>query len=88
MDIHAKMRPMPAPNEAAALAAVKVVQALSGPDLEKRVRAEIGDPLLAMFSLLAKNVNPDADDRAIARQVQLMILAYLVREELAKPAKK
>jgi hypothetical protein len=75
---------MPAPDEAHALAAVKRVQSLSGPDLEKRVRAEIGDPLLAMFSLLAKNVAPTASDQDIAQRVHLMILAYLVREDLSK----
>ena len=81
---------MPAPDEATALAAVKRVQSMSGPELEKRVRAEIGDPLLAMFSLLAKSIAPAASDQDIAQRVQLMILAYLVREDLssAKPAKK
>lgn len=78
------IRRMPAPDEAAALAAVKAVQSLAGPDFEKRVRAEVGDPLLAMFSLLAKSVAPSDDDRAIAQKVQLMLLSYLVREELAK----
>jgi hypothetical protein len=77
-------RRMPAPDEASALAAVKAVQSLSGPDFEKRVRTEVGDPLLAMFSLLAKNVAPSDDDRAIAEKVQLMLLSYLVREELGK----
>lgn len=85
---------MPAPDEAAALAAVKTVQALSGPEMEKRVRAEIGDPLLAMFSLLAKSTASEGDsERSIAQKVQLMIMAYLIRDELPaaasakKPAK-
>jgi hypothetical protein len=80
------------PDEQAGLAAVKKIQSLSGPDLEKRVRAEVGDPMLAFFSLLAKSAAPEDDDHAVAKKVHLMILAYLVRGELhggkteAKPA--
>jgi hypothetical protein len=76
------------PDEQTGLAAVKTVQSLSGPELEKRVRAEVGDPMLAFFSLLAKSVAPEEDDHAIAKRVHLMILAYLIRGELqsAKPA--
>lgn len=78
---------MSAPDEAAALAAVKTVQALSGPEMEKRVRATIGDPLLAMFSLLAKSTASEGDsERMIAQKVQLMIMAYLIREELTAPS--
>ena len=78
---------MAAPNEATALEAVKLVQSLTGAELEKRVRAEIGDPLLAMFALLAKSVSNTDDDREIAKKVQLMIIAYLVHEELGKAKK-
>jgi hypothetical protein len=73
------------PDEAKGLEVVKKIQSLSGPDLEKRVRAEVGDPLLAMFSLLAKSTAaPGDDDHAIARKVHLMVLAYLIRGELTK----
>ena len=77
------------PDEQTGLAAVQKIQALSGPDLEKRVRAEIGDPMLAFFALLAKSTSPGEDDHAIAKKVHLMILSYLIRGELqgsAKPA--
>jgi hypothetical protein len=74
------------PDEKTALEAVKRVQSLSGPELEKRVHAEIGDPMLAMFVLLAKNLSPEDDDQAIGKKVHTMILAYLIRGELSAPA--
>lgn len=70
------------PDEKTALAAAKKVQVLNGPELERRVRLEVGDPLLAIFALLAKSIEPTADDPAIARRVHGMVLAYLVRGEL------
>jgi hypothetical protein len=79
---------MAAPDEARALAAVRKVQSLSGWEIEKRVRAAVGDPLMAMFALLAKSVAPSDDDHEIAKKVHLMVLAYLVREELNNPALK
>jgi hypothetical protein len=79
---------MAAPDEATALAAVRKVQNLSGRDIETRVRAEVGDPLIAMFALLAKSVAPSDNDSETAKKVHLMVLAYLVREELNNPATK
>jgi hypothetical protein len=73
---------MTAPHEKAALRAVKSVQELNGPELESRVRAEVGDPLLAMFALMAKHGAPTDDERATAQKVQLMVLAYLSRAEV------
>ncbi len=73
---------MTAPHEKAALRAVKSVQELNGPELEARVRAEVGDPLLAMFALMAKHGAPTDDERATAQKVQLMVLAYLSRAEV------
>ena len=82
------------PDEATGLEVVKKIQSLNGPDLEKRVRAEVGDPMLAFFSLLAKSTaGPGDDDHTIAKKVHLMVLAYLIRGELhqkppvAAPAK-
>ncbi|MFO0728878.1 MAG: hypothetical protein U1E65_34180 [Myxococcota bacterium] len=80
---------MTAPDEQAALAAVKRVQALNGPSLEARVRAEVGDPLIAMFALMAKHGAPGDDERQTAQKVQLMVLSYLARGEIeAKSPKK
>jgi len=73
---------MSAPTEQAALKAVKLVQSLNGPELEARVRSEVGDPLLAMFALLAKHGAPSDDERATAQKVQLMVLGYLARGEI------
>ena len=73
---------MTAPHEKAALRAVKSVQELNGPELESRVRAEVGDPLLAMFALMAKHGAPTDDERATPQKVQLMVLAYLSRAEV------
>ena len=72
---------MSPPDEATALAAVQKVQRLNGFELEKCVRAEIGDPLLAMFSLLAQSIGP-RDDQEVTRIVHAMVLAYLIRGEL------
>jgi hypothetical protein len=75
------------PDEAKGLEVVKKIQSLNGPDLEKRVRAEVGDPMLAFFSLLAKSTAaPGDDDQAIAKKVHLMVLAYLIRGELHQPS--
>jgi hypothetical protein len=79
---------MAPPDEKTALAAVKSVQVLDGATLEKRVREEVGDPLLAMFSLLAKNLSPKDDDPAIAKKVHVMVLAYLIRGELESGKKR
>jgi hypothetical protein len=73
---------MAAPDEKTALEAVKKIQSMSGADIEKAVRAQLGDPLLAMFALLAQNVSPGDDERETAKKVQLMIIAYLVHDEL------
>lgn len=77
---------MSAPDEAAALAVVRKVQSLGGSELEKRVRTEVGDPMLALFSLLAKSIGPPNDDQEVARKVHAMILAYLIRGELDSSA--
>jgi hypothetical protein len=83
----AASEPMFPPDEAKGLEVVKKIQSLNGPDLEKRVRAEVGDPMLAFFSLLAKSTAaPGDDDHAIAKKVHLMVLAYLIRGELHQPA--
>ena len=79
------------PDEPTGLAVVQKIQSLNGPQLEQRVRAEVGDPMLAFFALLAKSTSPQDDDAQIARKVHLMVLAYLIRGELhgsPKPAPK
>ena len=71
------------PDEPTGLAVVKKIQSLDGPALEKRVRQEVGDPMLAFFSLLAKSTaGANEDETTLAKRVHLMVLAYLIRGEL------
>jgi hypothetical protein len=71
--------PVKPPDEAAAKKAVDKVAALKGDALDKRMTAEVGDAVLAFFSAFAKKVMGKVDDR----DVQLMVLAFLLRRELA-----
>lgn len=66
------------PQEAAAKKAVDAVAALNGAALDQRIVAEIGDAVLAFFSAFSKKVMGKVDDR----NVQLMVLAYLLRGDL------
>lgn len=75
---------MPAPTEPQALEALKVVQNLSGPNLQSRITDEIGTPMLGVLDSLAKAVFPKASTDDHHRTVHLMVLAYLMRAEAAK----
>jgi len=71
------------PDEATAKKAVDKVAALNGPALDARITGEIGDAVLAFFSAFSKKVMGKHDDK----NVQLMVLAYLLRGELAATAR-
>jgi hypothetical protein len=66
------------PAEALAKTAVEKVGALDGAALDQRIKAEIGDAVLAFFAAFSKKVMGKHDDR----NVQLMVLAYLLRGDL------
>ncbi len=72
------------PNEATARKAVDAVANLHGANLDQRIGAEVGDVVLAFFSAFASNVMPEPGADVLSRKVQLMVLAYLLRGDLAK----
>jgi hypothetical protein len=77
---------MSAPTEEAALAAMRKVQQLSGPQIEKAINEEIGDPMMAVFSMLVRHLDPFASEDQVSRRIHLMVLAYLMRNEInSKP---
>lgn len=76
---HQKLK---APSEAQAKKAVDKVSQLTAAQLDQAITAEVGDAMLAFFQAFARKViNETEDDRA--KTVQLMVLAYLARRELA-----
>lgn len=70
---------MPAPSEEKTLAAFQKVQRLGGQDLDARITAEIGNPMLGVFRTLARAVVPEHE---VAKVVHCMTLAYLMRHEV------
>jgi hypothetical protein len=68
-----------APDENAALDALREVQSLSGKDLDALITQEIGTPMLGVFSAIAKAVMPNTSDEDHPRVVHLMVLSYLMR---------
>jgi hypothetical protein len=72
---------MPASVDSA-LEAMKTVQALDGRSLEARIQADIGTPMMAVFTSLARSMFPEDDDEVVARKVHLMVLAYLLKGEV------
>jgi len=70
-----------APDEARAVAALEKVQALSAEELDALITREIGNPMLGVFSALAKAVNPGGDREEVFRAVHLMVLSYALRVE-------
>lgn len=72
---------MPPPPEDRVLTAWKKVQALSGPELNRTIDAEVGVPVLAAFRALAGAMKPGATEGELAQSVHLMVMAYLIRAE-------
>jgi hypothetical protein len=66
----------------AALEAMKTVQALDGRSMEARIQSEIGTPMMAVFTSLARNMFPEDDDDGVAKKVHLMVLAFLLKAEV------
>lgn len=75
---------MPAPKEDRAIQALKIVQALTGPELQARIDQEVGTPMLGVLDSLAKAVFPSAKAEDHHRQVHLMVLSYLMHLEVEK----
>lgn len=72
------------PSEAAAKKVIDSLASLDGAALEKRMGDEVGDAVLAFFSAFATKVLGPLDAEARAQTVQLMVLAYLARPQLAQ----
>src|SRR6185436_12580612 len=81
---HSKSKP---PSEAAAKKAVEAVASLDGAALNRRITDEVGDAMLAFFSAFSNKVLPhETDAERKAKQVQLMVLAYLSRVSVSERA--
>jgi hypothetical protein len=77
------------PDEKTALEAMKRVQGMSAHEIAKRMKDEVGDPMLAMFQLMAQTLTPDgAPNELTNRVVHLMVLAYTVRGEVGRQSPK
>lgn len=73
---------MAVPTDREAIEAAKKIQSLSGPELEEKVRSTIGTPMLAIFGVLARHLEPMIDEEALNRRVHLMVTAYLLKAEV------
>jgi hypothetical protein len=76
---------MPAPTEDEALAALRVVQDLGAEDFQAALKDELGGPVLQVMNALARALNPDDDEDAIARKMHLMMLAWLMARRAQSP---
>lgn len=72
------------PDEATARKAVDAVAVLNGAALDARIGSEVGDNVMAFFPALANRVMPEQGTAALAGKVHLMVLAYLLRGDLAR----
>ena len=79
---------MAAPGEQKVLAALKVVQNLDARQLDDAISRELGNPMLGVLDSLARALLPDLSDDKRHRTVHLMVLSYLMRAEVEKPARK
>lgn len=70
---------MVAPSEAQALDALETVQSLPAKKLDQFITLHIGDEMLGVFMSLAQAMFPDDDRDERAKQVHLMVMAYLMR---------
>ena len=69
-----------------ALEALRDVQALSPRALDAAMTAKIGKPMLGVLRALAKaQAGDDAPAEAIAERVHLMVLAYLLCDDVSRP---
>jgi hypothetical protein len=75
--------PIAPPDEAKAKAAVAAVAGLGGAALSERIDAEVGDVVMSYFSTFADRFMPENDPAALPNKVHLMLLAYLLRGDLA-----
>lgn len=74
---------MQAPNETEAIAALKAVQGL-GPDaLENVIDNEIGDPMMQVMVAMVRTMHPGDDDSAVGDKVHLMLLSYLMAQNVS-----
>ena len=78
---------MSAPTEQVALAALQKVQKLTGDELDEALDRQVGAAMLGIFKALAKTLLNDPDEEVLGRAVHCMVLAYLMRGEVAGKSK-
>jgi hypothetical protein len=73
---------IPLPDQEKVYAAVHKIQGLSGDQIDREIRARIGDPMMAAFATVARTLDGDnPDERTTAKRVRLMVYAYLLCTE-------
>lgn len=75
---------MPAPTEEKVLQAMRTVQRLNGKDLDLQITDQVGNPMLGAFKALATALVGNQDNARLNQTVHLMVLAYLMNEEVRK----
>lgn len=75
---------MAAPNVEATRKAAGTIQTLSVPEINRRQSAEIGDPLLAFFAILARKLFPAEAESAIVGRVRMMMASWFLRGEIER----
>jgi hypothetical protein len=73
---------MAAPTVEATRKAGAAVQTLSVPEINRRQSAEIGDPLMAFFAILARKLFPAEAESAIVGRVRMMMASWFLRGEI------
>ena len=71
------------PTKEQVLEAIKKVQGLSAAQIDSAITEKVGDPLMAGFQFVARDLLGDKPSEALqAQRVQLMVYAYLMCIEL------
>ena len=74
-----------APTEQEAIDALKRVQSLSPEQFEAAMRDDIGAPMMQVFNALARTLHPSDDDDDVAKKLHLMMLTWLMAQQLRAP---
>jgi hypothetical protein len=73
---------MSTPNLEQTRAAATHVMDMQDADFNRRKSAEAGDPLIAMFSILARKLYPTDSATVAGSRVEVMLAAYFLRGDL------
>jgi hypothetical protein len=69
---------MPAPDDQAALSALKGTQELIGDAFERALHDEIGAPMIRVMNAMVRALHPGDNDAEVHKKMHLMMLSFLM----------